>query len=345
MPESDETQPVRARQEPATPDPAFHPGPGQADQTEQVSIESPGYESALRRAAGVPAMSPTAWLLSLMVRLTRRRIGVSTPPPPNPLAGKYPPHRQTPFAQVPPPAAVPAVPVSPPATDLFNSPVLLIEQPSPQFSYRITDPQGRVLATARQVGGKKKNKFQRLFGTGETSRLIVQVSGPDGTPLFFVDRAARQQVTALQPPCVITAADGAQVGRIEHNTASAVHDFGQASPKMRHRYDEAEATGELPAYRLVDAANQTLCELTPEAIKYVRRQFDSTPDTIGRRFITYTDVNQVQIARLNNDESAAMLSERTALQLQFQLPDPLRVLVIASPIAIDIMTSAVFGGS
>jgi hypothetical protein len=227
--------------------------------------------------------------------------------------------------------------------DLFNSPVLVIEQPSPHVSYQITDPQGAVLAHANQVGGQQKSAFRRFFSTGDTARLVVQVSGPDGTPLFSIDRAPQQQVSAIQPPCAIMAPNGAQLGRVEHNAATLGHHLAAGLLHMQRRYGEAENMGEIPAYTLIDAANQPLCRLTPEAIKYERQMFDSTPNPIGRRFFTYTDMNQVPIARLNNDESGDVISERTELQLQFQLPDPLRVLVIASPIAIDIMVAATQG--
>lgn len=229
-------------------------------------------------------------------------------------------------------------------TDLFNSPVLVIEQPSPQPSYRITDPQGTLLATADQVGGQRKTAFQRFFSTGDTSRLVLQVSRPDGAPLFYVDRAPRQRATSpLQPPCAIMAPDGTQFGRVEHNQAAIVHNYMSASHAAHGRYGEAQAMGEIPAYRLVDGTDQPVCQLTPEPVRYKQTRTGHRPTTIGGRFFTYTDMKQVPIARLDNDQ-AVLVSERVTLNLQYRLPDPLRVLVIASPLAIDVMVTATYGG-
>jgi PadR family transcriptional regulator PadR len=70
-------------------------------------------------------------------------------------------------------------------------PVLLIEQPSKQLNYQITDPQGAALAYVTQVAGNRpKTGLAGFFGDPDTSRVVVQVARPDGTPLFFVDRAA-----------------------------------------------------------------------------------------------------------------------------------------------------------
>ena len=65
-------------------------------------------------------------------------------------------------------------------TDLFNCPVLLIDQPSPQPGHQITDAQGSELARTVQVGGERKSAVKRFFSPGDRSRVVVQGTRPGG---------------------------------------------------------------------------------------------------------------------------------------------------------------------
>jgi hypothetical protein len=219
---------------------------------------------------------------------------------------------------------------SEPVTDLFNTPVLVVEQPSPQLAYRFVDPQGALLATADQVGGQKKSALQRFFSTGDRSRIVVQVSRPDGAPLFFVDRGEQQHAPSgvMQAPCALVAPDGTLIGHVEHNRQVALQSWG-----------EAGGMGHQQAYRLLDAQGRPLCDVAWEPVRIVTRGSTADPHGVGGRFAIYYDMNRVQIARLDADASG-IVSERSSLQLQYRLPDPLRVLVIASPIAIDLMSGS-----
>jgi hypothetical protein len=229
-------------------------------------------------------------------------------------------------------------------TDLFDSPVVLIEQPSPHLDYRIADPHGTPLANVTQVVGEQKSALQRFFGNDTMSRVVVQVASPDGAPLFYVDRAAGQQ-SAIQPPCAVVAPDGSLIGRVEHNTAAFAQSFLAAGGR-----------GMTQAYRLVDAQSRPLCDITAEPVSIRRRpqyypyfgadamgapyrpdwRHTGHPYAVGGRFHVYTDMNGVQIAHVDTSESSTV-ADRFALQIGYRLPDPLRVLVIASPIAIDLM--------
>jgi hypothetical protein len=220
--------------------------------------------------------------------------------------------------------------------DLLDTPVLLIEQPSPQLSYRITDANGGALAYTVQVAGKKKSAFKQFFSPGDKSRLAVQVCRPDGAPVFVVDRPARQQAAALatQPPCFVVTPDGNLIGRMEQSTRAFSQSWQQAMSAGREGYTQA--------YQLFDAQGQPLCDMTQEPVEVVSRYPSERVQSVGGNFVSYTDVNQMQIARLEFLDSGSF-SKRLSLQLQFRLPDPLRVLVLASPIAMLLMAAAFSG--
>jgi hypothetical protein len=221
--------------------------------------------------------------------------------------------------------------------DLFTSPTLLIVQPDRTLNYQITDPQGAPLGYAALVGGgaeEKKGMFSRFFGSGEdrSVRTVLQMSRPDGAPLFFLDRAARMTQSVSLPPCSVVAPDGTLIGRVEHNTAA----FAQS-------YLATGGRGIQQSYRLVDATGRPLCDVVAEP-KFARTHHhtdldgnnDYSTHMAGGRFATYTDMNGVQIATTDLSQSGS-ITDRFVLQLTYQLPDPLRTLVIASPIAIDLM--------
>jgi hypothetical protein len=271
--------------------------------------------------------------------------------------------------------------------DLFNSPMLLIEQPNKKLNYQIFDPQGTPLAQAGQVAGEDKGGFARFFGNDDMSRVVLQVSAPGGAPLFYLDRAQGMAQSAVQPPCAVVAPDRSLIGRVEHNTAA----FAQSRLATGGQ-------GGQQAYRIVDTGGQPLCDIVaePEFVQMRRErtlgygtdqsddrfgnqygdrfgnQFENqsgfqfgdqdsgfhggfsiggegryddqygdggyreTPEIVGGRYTTYTDMNGVQIAHTDLTQSG-MIADRFSLQINYQLPDPLRTLVIASPIAIDLM--------
>jgi hypothetical protein len=73
------------------------PGPGQpgpygaARPAEPVPLESARFEQTVRDSMGRSMSPPEQIALPFIVRLLRRRMGVEEAPPPNPLAGRYPP--------------------------------------------------------------------------------------------------------------------------------------------------------------------------------------------------------------------------------------------------------------
>jgi hypothetical protein len=218
-------------------------------------------------------------------------------------------------------------------TDLFNSPVLLIEQPSKQLNYQITDPQGAALAYVTQVAGNQpKTGFAGAFADPDRSRVVAQVARPDGTPLFFVDRAAsRHLVGYLQAPCAVVTPDGQLIGIVEHDLAG--------------RRRSTQAGGTIVAgvkyfqkYRLLDNVQQPLCQIMWEEVVTWQGGGDSftTTHSEGGRYAIFVDMNGTQIAHLDTSASNRK-ADRFTLQIGYQLPEPLRTLVIAAPLAMDLM--------
>jgi hypothetical protein len=220
-------------------------------------------------------------------------------------------------------------------TDLFNRPVLLIHQPTPRLDYQITDAQGGGLARTVRVVGRRKSAIKRFFSAGDTSHVVIQVARPDGAPLFFVDRPARRRAASMaeQPPCFVVAPDGTPIGRMEQNARA----FAQSLLHAQRMGEE----GFTQAYRLFAAQGGPLCEVTQEPVRVLHRE-PYAARSVGGGFITYTDMNQVQIARLEPRESGSF-AKSFSLHLRYRLPDPLCVLVIASPIAMLLMDAAVSG--
>lgn len=214
-------------------------------------------------------------------------------------------------------------------SDLFNSPVLLIEQPSRQLNYQITDPQGAALAYVTQVAGNRpKTGLAGLFADPDTSRVAVQVARPDGTPLFFVDRAAGRYMMSgfMQAPCAVVAPDGRLIGHLDPNTAELA--------QGRLTGDNRLAGGYVPKHRLLDAEQRPLCRIAWEP----SRAWEGATETHweGGRYAVFIDMNGTQIAHLDISASDRT-TDRFTLQIGYQLPDPLRTLVIAAPLAMDLM--------
>jgi hypothetical protein len=222
--------------------------------------------------------------------------------------------------------------------DLFNSPVLLMEQPSAQLDYKITDPQGVPLAYVTQVAGDRpKTGIAGLFADPVRSRVAVQVAGPDGSPLFFVDRAD-QTPRAMHPPCAVVAPDGQLIGHVDEDMPAKMARMARTGgrvavggPKGTEMYDQTR--------RLLDAQQQPLCQIAWEPTKTRTMSSDAVNPSYyreGGRYAVFMDMNGTQIAYLDISASNRK-SDRFTLQIGYQLPEPLRTLVIAAPLAMDLM--------
>jgi hypothetical protein len=212
-------------------------------------------------------------------------------------------------------------------SDLFNSPVLLIEQPSKELNYQITDQQGTALAYASQVAGNRpKTGFAAFAATlaaeQDRSRVVVQVARPDGTPLFFVDRAAA--TPGIKPPCAVVAPDGQLIGSVQYENAEVARNRLASRGTNQH------------LYQLLDAEQRPLCRIEWEPMRLVGRSSEET-HWEGGRYASFIDMNRTQIAYLDISASGVK-TDRFALQLGFQFPEPLRTLVIAAPLSMDLIS-------
>jgi len=223
--------------------------------------------------------------------------------------------------------------------DLWNSPYLKIDQPSAALTYEISDGQGAPLGRGTQAAGPEPRKFGgRLFGSGVgNERVVVQIAGLDGVPRVYVDRAPGS-------PIAIVGADGTVLGRFQKNMAAEAASFVQGTEPgpMGGRTVQSH-------YRILDGADRPVCDIAWEEVE-IRRGWtlDTSTDQAGDvsyghlpsrggRYCTITDMAGTQIARmdLNLDAAHQTVKDGYYLQINYQLPEPLRSLVIAIPIAFD----------
>ncbi|MFG2006572.1 hypothetical protein ACGFNU_46245 [Spirillospora sp. NPDC048911] len=205
--------------------------------------------------------------------------------------------------------------------DIFTSPTVRIEQLSSRLDYQISDG-GTPLGRATQVAGPKPRKGPlSLFGSGlQGARVVVQVSGLDGAPLFYVDR----QDAA---PVAIVAPDTTLIGRL-------VEARPQAAPGAGFRaavHAVLAQAGPAQTHHLMDAHDRPLAtvnwDMRVEGASEHRRWV-----AVGGAF---SAPNGQRIARVDIREAA--FKDQYTLHLHHRLPEPLRTLVIATPLAFDLI--------
>lgn len=183
-------------------------------------------------------------------------------------------------------------------TDLFNSPVLRIDQPrgapAARSRYKVSDGRGRLLAAAEERDVSLLRQAVRTALGGSDGRRIVHVEDARGVPLLIVDKENKR--------------------RTRVNTAEGVH---IGSVQNRERYD----------YALLDAAERPIGHLNGSRF--------------GRKF-PVLDVHGNHVAQLDKKwkgaaTEALTTADRYSLEIFRPLADPLRVLVVAAPLAIDLM--------
>jgi uncharacterized protein YxjI len=190
-------------------------------------------------------------------------------------------------------------------TDLFNSPVLLVEQPrnflAVESRYTVYTPQGLPVAVVGEPGLSSGKKAMRFFMSESAGnfRHTLQVTRPDGMPLLTIDKP----FALISPKTQVIWPNGSVAGAIQC-------EFG-----LR------------PKFTLLDAYDRHLGEIRG--------------DFFGWDF-AITDWQGLEIARVNKQWTGLAAeffttADRYAVQINFQLPDPLRTLVIATAITLDVV--------
>ena len=223
-------------------------------------------------------------------------------------------------------------------TDLFNAPVLRYDEPDGEGNYRITDAEGQVLATgSRVMGDKEKGWLKSVMSSGEElrGRAVVRIDAPDGTPLFFVDRTADEPGGAARvagPSITVVAPDGTLIGRVETNLQLLAETAAEGMPSfpgMGHSYTAGS--------RVFDASGQHIMNVVWEEVQidyHHNWSSDGTEMRTGGRFCVISDTKGVDLARM--DDNSNNRKDKYELTLNFQLPEPLRTLAIATPVVIDL---------
>ena len=213
--------------------------------------------------------------------------------------------------------------------DIFQVPVVVVEQRSAALEYRISDGDDRDIGAADQAAGQRpRTGFLALFGSGlGKSRLVVRVTDPGGGPLFFVD---------YQPgaPPAVVGPDGAVVGRMVKDRLGMARNMLPAGGNPLGAVLRT-AVGMNPGmrHRLVDAAGRPLC-----ALAWRMRWTGSGQNRRLRPMgCEYLGPNGQRLAHLNVREGG--FKDRYELRLMYDLPQPLRTLAVAVPLAFDLTRS------
>ena len=188
-------------------------------------------------------------------------------------------------------------------TDLFSSPVLRVEQPrripSAKSRYKIYDGHKNLVATASEGHVPiGRQAFRAFMGEGQDERT-VRVDSAQGQPLLILAKAKTQ---GLKDHTGVSGPDGTPIGSIRTD---------------RYRW----------TYQILDAYERQLGRLDG--------------NRLARKF-RVLDWNGAHVAQLDKKWKGAATellttADRYSLEIYQPLPDPLRILVAAAPIAIDLM--------
>ncbi|RFS81014.1 hypothetical protein D0T12_34340 [Actinomadura spongiicola] len=185
-------------------------------------------------------------------------------------------------------------------SDLFNSPVLVVEQPrrvpSAKSRYKVFDGAGTLLAGAEERAvSLRRQAWRAVFMDGDDHRT-VQVEDTRGTPILIIERPKRVKATWVSTP------DGALHGSIRLD-----------------RYTWR--------YALLDAAERPVGRLDGNRRTNKFKVFDNGGAHVA------------QVDKKWNGAVTALLTtaDKYAVTFHHALPHPLRMLVVAAPIALDLM--------
>jgi hypothetical protein len=189
--------------------------------------------------------------------------------------------------------------------DLFNSSVLIYDQPPEMFSveakYTIWNPQGQPVANVAEQGVGGAQKAWRVLNQrrNDQAKRDLLVTRPDGMPFFWVKKPYSYVGT---PKIDVVTAQGQLLGYLRKRA--------------------------LQGYEILDAYERQI-----GYFNHMNTQI--------------TDWQNVQIASFGRaggygDRISQRFTgaDRYVLQFNFQLPEPLRTLVLSCPLAYDTTRSS-----
>ncbi|MCP2337143.1 hypothetical protein [Actinomadura rupiterrae] len=190
-------------------------------------------------------------------------------------------------------------------SDLFTAPVLVYDLPdqgrSVAMGLNILDQEGALVATVTEQITEEQRGHRRHWGSGERSRRTMLVAAPNGVPYFWFDRLHVDGATTTGGRTLVVAPDGTPIGHLDRHTKG--FDLFDASERQIGHYDYA---------RIFDWQG------TEVAV--------SLKDRTGGYF--------QQLAQ------GMARGDRHVLTMHYQLPEPLRTLVLCCPIAFDVSMSS-----
>lgn len=187
-------------------------------------------------------------------------------------------------------------------SDLFGSPVLRVDQPrgvpGAQSRYRVLDGHGTLLATAGERDVSRLRRAGRTVGGGGGGGRTVHVESAQGVPLISVTAGVSASGAHVHT------ADGALIGALR-----------KAGEKAGYQYT------------LLDSAARPVGQLNGSRHGYKFPVIDGYG----------THVAQVDKKLKGVATELLTTADKYSVEIFQPLHDPLRVLVVATPIAIDLM--------
>lgn len=187
-------------------------------------------------------------------------------------------------------------------------------QDNSRRSYAYVDGSGELLASVAQVaGGQPRGRLARAFAAQrDYSPVFLHVTSPDGDLIFSIERPSKDRGDGTILPIVRTH-DGHFVGRVVSNDRTEGGPGGSTRTKQRR-------------WQLLGADGAVLCDVVPNLVSEVYG-FGSL---MGKNRIKYSDPSGTLIAR----------SDGKWIEFEREVPENLRTLVVASPVAFDLLDGA-----
>lgn len=189
--------------------------------------------------------------------------------------------------------------------DLYGSPVLVYDQPQQFFSveanYTVWSPDGRPVAHVREDGVSGARKVFRALnqGTQNKAERRLSVLRPDGMPYFFFYKPYGFMGT---PKMQVLAPNGGLIGHLRKRALRGWEVLDAQERELGYY--------ELLSGRVLDWQNQDVAR--------IQRGFQGMGELMAQMFTG---------------------SDRYVLRMHYQLPEPMRTLLLACPLAFDTAVS------